>query len=77
MCKRDIGRLPPARPQGGTWPATQARVLTGNQTGDLSVYGMKPNPLSHPSQGFLFLPFLSRRNSLVLCKYEALLTLMS
>ena len=35
----------------GTWPATQACALTGNQTGDLSVYRLAFNPLSHNSQG--------------------------
>ena len=35
----------------GTEPATQACVLTENQTGDLSVLGMMPNQLSHTSQG--------------------------
>ena len=37
--------------QPGTWPATQAHVLTGNWTGDLSVCGMTSKPLSHISQG--------------------------
>ena len=37
-------------PQPWTWPATQACVLTRNQTGDLSVCRMTPNPLSHTSQ---------------------------
>ena len=32
-------------------PATQACSLTGNQTGDLSIYRTTPDPLSHTSQG--------------------------
>ena len=39
------------RPQLGTWPVTQACVLTTNQTGDLQVHGPALNPLSHTSQG--------------------------
>ena len=31
----------------GTWPATQACALTGNQT----LCGIMPNPLSHMNQG--------------------------
>ena len=40
-----------APPPLGTWPATQARALTGNQTGDPLVYRPAFNPLSHTSQG--------------------------
>ena len=43
--------MPLARLQPGTWPATQARALTENQTADPSVRGMTPDPLSHTSQG--------------------------
>ena len=39
--------LPLTRPILGSWPATQARALTGNQTGNLSVCRTTPNPLSH------------------------------
>ena len=44
----------------GTWPATQARALTGNRTGDPLVHRPALNPLSHTSQGY-FLIFLSQR----------------
>ena len=44
MCERYINRLPLTCPQPGPWPATQARVLTGNRTGVL-------NTLSYTSQG--------------------------
>ena len=59
MCERYINRLPLACPQLRTWLATQACALTGNQTSDLLVCGMMPNPLSHTGQDFLrklFLP---------------------
>ena len=36
----------------GTWPATQACALTGNQSGDPLVYRLVLNPLGHSSQGF-------------------------
>ena len=35
----------------GTWPATQACALMGNQTGDPLVRRPALNPLSHTSQG--------------------------
>ena len=44
--------LPLVHPQLGTWPATQACALTGNQTGDSLVHRPALNPLSHTSQGF-------------------------
>ena len=37
----------------GTWPATQAYALTGNQTSDPSVCRLALNLLSHTSQGYL------------------------
>ena len=37
-------------PNGGTWPTTQARTLTGNQTSDLLVCRLAFNPLTHTSQ---------------------------
>ena len=43
--------LPVARPQLGTWPATQACALTGNQIGELLVHRLALNSLSHTSQG--------------------------
>ena len=49
MCERSIYQVPPARPQPGARPATQA--LIGNRTGDLSVCRKMPNPLSHVCQG--------------------------
>ena len=53
--------LPLTRPPLGTWPATQACALTGNQTSDLLVLRPVLNPLSHTSQGtiiFLVLPLV-------------------
>ena len=43
--------LPLARPLLGTWPATQACALTGNQTSDPLVHRPALNPLSHTCQG--------------------------
>ena len=40
-----------ARPLLGTWPATQACVLTGNQTGDPLRRSPVLNPLRHANQG--------------------------
>ena len=37
----------------GTWPTTQACVLTGNQTGSLLLHSRVLNPLSHSNQGHL------------------------
>ena len=51
MCERNIHWLPLARPPLGTWPATQACALTGDQIGNLSVYKITCNSLSHTSQG--------------------------
>ena len=45
--------LPLAHLLLGTWPATQACALTGNQTSDLSICRMGLSPLSHTNQGFL------------------------
>ena len=50
MCKRYIDQVPLARPQLGTWPATQACALTKDRTSDLSVHRLPLNPLSHTSQ---------------------------
>ena len=41
-------------PLMGTWSATQACVLTGNQTGDTLLRILALNPLSHTSQGWYF-----------------------
>ena len=53
MCERNINQLPLTRPQLGTWRATQACALTGNQTGDLLVCRLVLDPLSHTNQGCL------------------------
>ena len=41
--------LPLMRPLLGTWPATQACALTGDQTGDALVCRPALNPLSPPA----------------------------
>ena len=51
MCERYINQLPLTCLQPGTWPTTQACVLTGNQTSDPLVHRLALNPLSHTSQG--------------------------
>ena len=43
--------LPLTWPRLGTWPATQARALTGNQSSDPLVRRPVLSPLSHTSQG--------------------------
>ena len=43
--------LPLPHPQPGTWPTTQACVLTRNQTSDILVPKPALNSLSHTSQG--------------------------
>ena len=43
--------LPLTCPLLGTWPATQACALTGNQTSDPLVHRLVLNPLSFASQG--------------------------
>ena len=47
--------LPLARPQLGTWPEIQACALTGNRTGDCLVCRLALDPLSHTSQGRIFI----------------------
>ena len=50
QCVREIiDWLPLAHPQLGTWPATQACALTGNQASDISVRLPALNPRSHTS----------------------------
>ena len=51
-CEREtlIGCLSCA-PKPETWPRTQACALARNRTGDLSLCGMTPNPLSHTGWG--------------------------
>ena len=53
MCKRNISWLPLALPQPGNWPATQAFIPTGNQTGDPLVHRLTLNLLSHTRQSFM------------------------
>ena len=56
MCERYINWLPVTQPQPGTWPATQACALIGNQTGNPLLCRPVPNPQGHTSQGYrLFL----------------------
>ena len=59
--------LPLARPLLGTWPETQAWALTGNQTGDPSVYRPVLSPLSHTTQGLFVLSYDWHRT---LCKLK-------
>ena len=47
--------LPLGYPLLGTWLPTQARALTGNQTGDPLVHRLALNPLRHTSQGLIFI----------------------
>ena len=39
----------------GTWPTTQACAMTGNRTSNPLVHSLALSPLSHTSQGYLFL----------------------
>ena len=55
--------LPLTCPLLGTWPATQACALTGNQTSDSLVHRPMLRPLSYTSQGLLFIPSFTRRTS--------------
>ena len=62
--------LPLAHPLLGTWPTTQACVLTGNRIGDPLVLWPMLNPLSHTSQAhLLFLPvsLVSEAHTLISC----------
>ena len=47
----------------GTWPTTQARALTGNQTSDPLVRRLALNPLSHTSHSY---SYFSYKNFIVL-----------
>ena len=49
--ERNFNQLPLPCPLLGTWTATQACALTGNQTGDPLVHRQALNPASHTSQG--------------------------
>ena len=53
--------LPLAHPPLGTWPATQACALTGNQFSDPLACRPALSPLSHTSQG-PFIHFLIERS---------------
>ena len=44
--------FPLTYPPLGTWPATQARALTGNGTGDPLLFRLVLNPPTHTSQGW-------------------------
>ena len=46
------------RPLLGTWPATQAGALTGNQTGYPLVRRPALNPMTHASQGYIVFVFV-------------------
>ena len=52
-------RLPLMRPLLGTWPATQACVLSGNRTVNPLIHRPTFNPLSHTSQGYTDFIYLS------------------
>ena len=47
-----MDQLPLVCHQLGTWPATQACALTGNQTHSLLVYGTMLQPAEPPGQGW-------------------------
>ena len=51
MPERNMGQLPLLRALMGMEHATQACVLTGNQTGNLSICGTMPNQTGPTSQG--------------------------
>ena len=56
--------LPLARPLLGTWSATQACALTGNQTGGPLIHRPALNPLSHTSQGSCVFKYVLYRDSI-------------
>ena len=72
--------LPLAYPQLETWPASQARVLTGNRTGNPLVGRPALNPLSHTSWGMPFLSFSRSLKSfcvlITVCRYFQLMNLL-
>ena len=57
----------------GTWPATQACALTGNQTSNPLVCRLALNPLSHTSQGKI-LSFLGHKLTVSSLLYSGILT---
>ena len=64
LCARYINQLPLTYPAKGTWPATQACALTGNQAGDSLVHRLVLNPLSHTSQDYKNFVLTINKNSL-------------
>ena len=56
--------LPLACCQPGTWPATQACALTGIWTGNVLVHRPAFNPLSHTSQGRVYIVY----NDIITCE---------
>ena len=69
------GWLPLACHQLGTWPATQACALTGNQTSDPLVHRLALNPVSHTSQGLIIVFQYNRYpcnpGYFIFCTYKA------
>ena len=55
--------LPLSCAEMGTWPATQACALTGNQTGDLSVCILALNPLNRTSQNHKYMLYILRNDA--------------
>ena len=70
MCERYINWLPVTQPQPGTWPATQACALIGNQNINFLVHRPALNPLSHTSQGCFIILKLKRIYYLVKVPFE-------
>ena len=71
MRERNISEwLPLVHPLLGTWPATKACALMGNQTGDLSISRPALDPLSLTSQGCNHFNFLLTRNSLLYLEFR-------
>ena len=64
MYERYVNWLPLTHPQLGTWPATQACALAGNQTHDLLVHRLAFNPLSHTSWGLNFFLIIKNKKQL-------------
>ena len=63
--KRNISVwLPLTHPPRGTWPTTQTRALAGNRNFNLLVHRPVLNPLSHISQGRLYLFFFLERGGI-------------
>ena len=69
--ERNNSRLLLTCPQPGTWGTIEARALARNWTGNISVYGMMPIPLSHNRQGYFF-PFWDGRYEVIIHFIERL-----